>query len=668
MRCSKTNCQRLKEFEDLDLEELTYQSLLESYLTRTGQPLIKAYLDSLNGVKNTLYKTEITAGLAEAEAKYQTKVKEEVITQQQLEIEKQTNARNRILFGAISVLLISGLIFNYLRNRQRLKNKEAELALNIKEVEAENLREIDQLKTRFFTNISHEFRTPLTLIKGPLSTLMEGSGLEQADKYYRMMDRNADRLLKLVNQLLDLAKLEGGSMPLQVAQGDISQFVRSIAYTFESIADRRQMEFEVDTPTSPLIAWFDADKLEKILVNLLGNAFKFTPEEGKIQLTLIPSSGTVKLILNDSGIGIATDQLPFIFDRFYQRDMPSAYQQPGTGVGLALTKDLIELMQGTIKVDSEEGKGTRFTVILPIEKDQFAAEDIVEKEFSTQQALNPKVVESSTGSFLEKKPPQPAPLSKKATSLPIVLIVEDNQDVRILISEQLKNNYHIIEAVNGRQGLETALSTVPDLIISDVMMPEMDGLSLLKALKTDELTSHIPVVMLTAKAEQQDKLEGLGIGADDYLSKPFDARELRVRAQNLIQQRRQLQETFSKKIIKLTADKVVVRSVDEVFLQKVKDCIESNIDDEGFSVTDLADALHMSRHQLHRKLKALIDQSPVALIRTLRLQRARQLLEQRVGNATEIAFMVGFSSPAYFSSCFHKEFGFPPRELLKRTL
>ena len=591
--------------------------------------------------------------VAELEAKYQKVEQETLIQQQEIQLAKQQSDFKNFLIIAISLFLVLFGFFQFFRNRQKLKQKESELALQAEHAEAEKLRELDQLKSTFFANVSHEFRTPLTLIKAPLHDLLSGKLKGSPQKYFRIMDRNADRLLNLINQLLDLSKLESGKTTLQAMEGDIAKFVRAIAFSFESIAMRKQIQFDVKVPTTPIMLYFDPDKLEKTLTNLLSNAFKFTPEEKTITVKTYEKDECFKIEIIDTGIGIPEKELPYIFDRFSQVDETSA-MHIGTGIGLALTKELVKLHYGKISVRSEVDKGTTFTISLPKGSAHLKKEEIVPAS-------------DITTSFIQKQKTEPeASYTLPAIILPIekptVLVVEDNADVRMYIHDQLAEDYHVLKAENGKIGLAAAIEHIPDLIISDVMMPEMDGIELGKKLKTNEKTSHIPIIMLTAKAEREDKIEGLETGADDYLTKPFDAEELLVRIQNLIAQRKRLREKFRGEGTLGTKD-IAVTSVDERFLKNVMQTIEENMDDEDFSVEDLAKAVAMSRSQLHRKIKALTDISPSVFIRTMRLQRGRQLLEQNAGNATEVAFMVGFNSSTYFAKCFKEQFGMSPGEV-----
>lgn len=611
----------------------------------------KTAVDSFMVARERAFSNERLEVVTEMETKYKTEQTERELAEKQLQLEREKNKRKNILIGAIAALLFLTGLFQYYRNRQRIRRKETELALQLERTEAEKLRELDQLKSNFFANISHEFRTPLTLILSPLRQMIDGSFKADRQKYYRIMERNGRRLLRLVNQLLDLSRLEGGRMQLEVAKGDLSAFVRAIAFSFESLAIRKQVELVIDGADEPREAWFDPDKMEKILSNLLSNAFKFTPDGGAVSVHLeSDENAQVILRVSDTGIGIPPEQLPRIFDRFYSVGQ-NEKDLTGTGIGLALTKELVELHHGRIEVESQAGQGAVFTVRFPIGEQQYTAKEKVPGTIpisKTTPAISTAVPDIKPILYKEEKP--------------MILVVEDNADVRAFIRDQLTDQFQILEAEHGKEGWSQAAAQIPDLVITDLMMPEMDGVELCRKLKTDERTSHIPVIMLTAKAEREDRLEGLQTGADDYLIKPFDAEELRVRINNLIEQRRRLRERFGREAV-FKPKEAAVTPVDETFLRQVLETIEANMDEETFSVVELSQAVSMSRSQLHRKLKALTDKSPNQIIREMRLQRAKELLEKGAGNASEIAFMVGFNSLAYFSKCFKDQFGVSPSEV-----
>ncbi len=567
------------------------------------------------------------------------------------------------LYGMLIVGLLLGLR-QYTINRERLKND-----LILQRHEAEKMHELDQLKSRFFANISHELRTPLTLLLSPLETLIAQEPKEGKNRQLlQLMLRNARRLLNLINQLLDLAKLEAGRLQLQTVALPIVPHLKGVVLGFTSLAERTTIHFTASFPDRSPIVVFDADKLDKIVINLLSNAFKFTPGGGVVKVSVSLSDAptampgrriVLEIKVTDTGIGIAEEEREKVFDRFYQVDHAHTNEKEGTGIGLALTKELVELHGGTIELASTPGLGSTFMVRIPldvaeesvvVERQEPEGQEEIYSAIGEEEAMDP------TGNGLAVAPKSKAP---------VILLADDNADVRYFIREQIGAAYRLIEATNGVEALAMATQYVPDLIISDIMMPQLDGVTFCQRVKADLRTSHIPVILLTARAGEESKLEGLGTGADDYLIKPFQVEELKVRVSNLIKQRRLLRDRFSKHIT-LEPQAVVTASVDEKFLQKVLTLIEDNMANPDFDVDLFGREMGMSRIHLHRKLKALTDQSPGDLVRTMRLKKAASLLEQNSGNISEIAFGVGFSSLTYFTRCFRKEFGVSPTEYLQR--
>ena len=464
------------------------------------------------------------------------------------------------------------------------------------------------------------------------------------------MRRNTDRLLELVNQLLDLSKLDSGKMKLQLIKGDLVQLLRALTASFESVAERKGINYHVHFPEYGSMYFFDKDKIEKIISNLLANAFKYTPESGTVSVTVEMENERLRILVEDSGPGIPKKELDKIFDRFYQVE---GTEEKGSGIGLALVKELVTLYRGQISVNSEPGKGSRFRITVPVGRSLFQEDEFVYGEF--------KPNTNFTNRHFDEQ--ESAPVTKTGSgNLPLLLLVEDNADLRQYINETVSAQYNVIEAVNGLEGVEKAIAEVPDIILSDVMMPVMDGFAFTQKIKKDERTSHIPVILLTAKAGQGHKLEGLTLGADDYLVKPFDAAELLTRLQNLVNQRKLLRRKFAGEIV-LKPSEVAVKSTEQVFLQKILNTIESNMSDENFGVEELAKELYMSRSQLHRKLVALTGQSPSEILRNTRLLRAKELLQKKSATPSEVAFQVGFNSHAYFSKCFKEEFGISPSEV-----
>lgn len=537
---------------------------------------------------------------------------------------------------------------------QDLKDKNAQLDvknLQLKD-QAEKLRALDETKTRFFANISHEFRTPLTVILGLINKQIAKDTDAEKIQDGQVIKRNAHRLLELINQLLELSKLEAGEVQLNISKENIVYFTLKATLLFESLAQDKNLvvtfngtPLSKEMPKERIDLCFDKEKLHKTLSNLISNAIKFTPKEGHIKIDLKPiEESGVQIKIANSGRGISADKLPYIFDRFYQADDATTREYEGTGIGLALVKELIELHQGNIVVESDE-KWTCFTLTLPNN----------EHLLNGLESVTPSVEENIISTLVVNP-------TKTAVSDQLqILLVEDNLDLQHYVKGILENDYAITQATDGVEGLEKAQQFIPDLIISDVMMPNMDGYELCKHLKANDKTNHIPVIMLTAKAAQENKLEGLETGADAYLTKPFDEEELLIRIKNLISIRAQLQRKYQQEVA-LKPKGIKITSTHQKFLENIKEVIEENIDNEQFSVEDLGNAIAMSRSQVHRKLKALTNQSATKFIRDYRLYRAADLLKQKAGNVTEIAIQVGFGSQTYFSKCFQDLFGCSPTE------
>lgn len=527
--------------------------------------------------------------------------------------------------------------------------------LEMKDFEAAKLKEVDALKSQFFANMSHEFRTPLTLVLGPLEKLYSNTRSQKRRTDYAIMLRNGRRLLRLINQLLDFSKLEAGHMHLDKATVDIAYLCKSIVGSFASVADQKKIKLTLHTEGETMLIEADHDKVDKIIVNLLSNALKFTPEGGSVQIALefisINQTDFIQIKISDTGIGIPADRLPHIFDRFYQVDDSHMRCHEGTGIGLALTKELVELHGGEITVTSEQRAGSTFTVTLPVGSVDQAAVSFE----------HDRLAESTL--FEDVKEPEK---SRPATAKPLVLIIDDNQDVRYYIRDMLSKSCRTMEAQDGLDGFTAATDKIPDLIISDVMMPGLNGFELCRTLKTDERTSHIPIILLTAKAGEENKLNGLETGADAYVIKPFEPRELVVRVKNLIHERRQLRERFRREIT-LQPEDIAITSRDEQFLRRAMSIIELHLSDSDFNVQTFARDVGLSHAHLHRKLRALVNMSPSQFIRSMRLKHALVLLEHHSGNIAEIAYNVGLNNPSYFAECFRKQFGKRPSDYIKTT-
>jgi len=623
---------------DIDLVSmLAYKNLSSIYANEKN--FSKAYKNRIQyaKLKDSLYNKEKRELALDIEAKYQNeqKAKENALLAtkndlQRLQINKSKNERNTIIIFTIILLVLAGLLFYLFRVKQKA-NKE--------------LKELDRLKSNFFANISHEFRTPLTLIKGPIEQLEQNFDEKLSMNTVKMIRRNTNRVLNLVNQLLDLSKIDEGSLQLKLTEGDVYKCLRAVTSSFNSLAAQHYIDYKVEIPPRILWASFDRDKLEKVVYNLLSNAFKFSDDGSMISYDVTYSGQALQVQVNDSGKGISNDKLPFIFDRFFQIDSSSTKEKEGSGIGLSLAKELVEFMDGTITVSSELNKGSFFTFQIPVQEIMTRQKLLEDK---SQVKKDPQRPQSFTFTSIDKR------------NVPSILLVEDNTDMRGFIKEQLIEFYKIDESINGKEGFNTAITNPPDLIITDLMMPKMDGITLCEKLKTNVNTSHIPIIMLTAKAGIDNKIEGLETGADEYLTKPFNIGELLVRIKNLIEQRQKLRELFTNKEIQMDPKKVTVTSIDQKFLEQVLALLEDQFSDPSFSVPQMQENLSMSKAQLHRKLKALTSEAPGKLLRNFRLKRAAQLISQKADTVTQIAYKVGFNDLSYFSKRFKELYGVTP--------
>ena len=534
-------------------------------------------------------------------------------------------------------LLSIGIIYSLFR---------FQLSRRLDQQEAHRLKELDTFKTRFYSNITHEFRTPLTVIQGMANELDQNPD-EKPKTKINLIKKNSSRLLTLVNQMLDLSKLQAGKVNLDVQQDDIIIFIKYLVETHESFAKLQNVGLQFYSDEKELLMDFDSKIVEQILTNLISNAVKFTPEYGKILVVAKKINQDHKpqlqILVRDNGIGISKEQLPYIFDRFHQAN--PVHENQGTGIGLALVKELMATMNGSISVESELNKGTTFFLDFPIQNKM------------------PLVSQTGIHEFKSINPPQDFAAQKMIVDnheLPILLIIEDNEDVTYYLQTCLRDEYQIQTSRNGREGIEKAFETLPDIVISDVMMPKMDGFEVCKILKEDERTSHIPIVLLTAKATSEDKLIGLTHGADAYLIKPFEKVELMIRLDKLLQIRKTLQIKYSSTLMSNQRHVVSIENKEDSFVQKVEQIILNRLEEEDFSILDLARLLHLSRSQVHRKIKALTGMSTAIYIRHIRLQKAKELLSSSELGIAEIAYQVGFKTPVYFSQKFKETFGQSP--------
>jgi len=539
-------------------------------------------------------------------------------------------------------------VYRYIAARIEFRNR-----LLMEQLKNEKNEELARLKLQFFTEVSHEFRTPLTLIIDPLERLIsDNPDKEKIQYYHNLMHRNAKQLLTLINQLLDFRKLESGNLPLKLVSTDLVSFIRNTAASFENRALERNIRLSVETSVDPLFVDFDTDKMEKILNNLLSNAFKFTSDNGKVSIGISVTNTEpcrVVLKISDTGIGIAPEAIEKVFDLFYQVE-GSAAQKEGSGIGLALTKELVQLHKGEISVESEVGKGSCFSVSLPYQQTISLSEQSTEVLEETQ--LN-----SENDSF------DADAAETENTDLPLLLIVDDNADIRQYIQSNFSENYRIITAANGAEGFREATENIPDIVISDIMMPGTDGIEMCRMIKTDERTSHIPVILLTARQSDESKVEGYETGADAYITKPFSTLVLRAQMTNLLEQRLRLRQLFSKGS-QLELKRIAINGTDEAFLNKVVKLVNENMENADFEPEMLAEKLKMSRSQLYRKIKALTNQTVHEFITTLRMNKALEYLLSGEYSISETAYKVGFSLPTNFTRSFVKQFGETPSKYL----
>jgi len=590
--------------------------------------------------KDTLASREKHKYTRELEQKYQTEKKEQEIAllsaQNALTEEKSANQRN-IFFagGSILTLGLIGLFFLY-RNKQKTNTK---------------LKELDTLKSNFFANISHEFRTPLTLISNPIDKKLEDPKISREERQdFEMAQRNKERLLNLVDQLLDLSKIDAGSMTLKVSKNQIWTLLRSLAEAFNHLAIQNGITYSIAIPKDQNEVWFDSEAVSKIVVNLLANAVKYTPEGGiaTIKATL-EEEGVLHLEFRNSAPTLAAEELNQLFERFYR----GATEIEGTGIGLALVKELILLHKGSLKT-SKEGEQVQFIVTLPVKKENY------DKEQRVETGITMEIPDLQTTERLE------AITVQSNDELPILLIVEDNRDVQLLLSSTFGQHYQIIIAADGEEGVHLATESIPDLIISDVMMPKKNGIDLTKALKEDERTSHIPIILLTAKAGEENELVGIESGADDYITKPFNSRLLATKVEKLITLRRELQSKYSQEVI-LKPQDISVTSIDEKFLQKVQVVLDEHLVEPDFNVEKFSKLVNMSRMQVLRKIKGLTGQTASEFIKMERLKLAANLLKTSNINISEVGYTVGFNDHSYFSKCFKENYGVTPTEYAKRN-
>lgn len=559
-------------------------------------------------------------------------------------------------------------------------------------------QQISDIKLRFFTNISHELRTPLTLIAGPVEQVLKNDKLPaDAREQLVVVERNTSRMLRLVNQILDFRKIQNKKMKMQVQRVDIVPFVRKVMDNFEAVAEEHRIDFLFQTEKEHLYLWVDADKLEKIVFNLLSNAFKYTPNGKMITMFIREDENTVSIGVQDQGIGIAENKKKSLFVRFENLVDKNLFNQASTGIGLSLVKELVEMHKATISVDSRLGEGSCFKVDFLKGKEHYDKET----EFILEDAEAPvrmgQVVDIANSSIQSETliPDDSEKIeavyeedtAKEENSKELMLLVEDNQELREFLRSIFTPMYRVVEAADGREGANKALKYLPDIIISDVMMPEKDGIEMTRELRADMTTSHIPIILLTAKTTIESKLEGLEYGADDYITKPFSATYLQARVENLLMQRKKLQSFYRDSLMHIhisagqedapvatdvpSAEEDTSETVpatlemspnDRKFMDKLVELMEQNMDNGELVVDDLVRELAVSRSVFFKKLKTLTGLAPIEFIKEMRIKRATQLIETGEFNMTQISYMVGINDPRYFSKCFKAQVGMTPTE------
>ena len=539
-----------------------------------------------------------------------------------------------VLFSIILLLLIGIMVYIY---RTILMKRRIE-------------EEANKAKLQFFTNISHELRTPLTLIADPVNYIIHDDNLNsQQRSMLQIVQRNVLVLIQLVSEILDFRKVQNGKMELRLSDFNLAESMKQWIKLFSASAQKKHITISMDAPDTIMLR-ADQDKIERICYNLLSNALKYTSEGGEITLTAKEENGRVMISVADNGCGISSDELPYIFDRFYQAKNAGR----GTGIGLAIVKAFTELHHGEVSATSVEGKGSTFTIHIPVRQKGEVTNQPTEK---IEQLVEP--------SSAQEVPNQARHIDELIqpyqTDKPEVLIIDDNIDIRTYLRSVLSEKYNVSEAADGKAGLELARKIVPDIVLSDIMMPVMDGLAFCQQLKTDKAISHIPVILLTARSLDEQRAEGYEHGADAYLSKPFSLRLLLSRIDNLIESRKKLNQTWSKGV---EDDEIgnISNEIDKSFLKQLRKIIQENLANSDLSVEQIGDEIGLSRVQLYRKVKALTGYSPVEIVRKARLTRARHLLQTTERTVSEVAYAVGFSTPSYFSKCYKDEFGENPKK------
>lgn len=644
----------------LNLKKDIYHKLAEIY-RRSGRfeqafkyyDISQSFTDSINLLKNTEYLAQLETRFDFEKNKAQYELEQTLADR---EIIKQTQLKRYFVVGFILMTLLGIILFLQFRRKRRDNLLLIKQRKQIEELTKEMIA-ANEMKLDFFTNISHEFRTPLTIINGIVDEIKEEKNIKIDSKKIETLGKNTTRMLSMIDQLLDIRKLDKGATVFNLINGNISNYIKGIIATFEGLAKKKSIELVFrNLAGSEIYGYFDAEIYEKIVTNLVSNAVKFTENGGKIKVTVDYDSNKkerILILVEDTGIGIPKEKIQQIFEPFYR---VSNYSK-GSGIGLTLVKELAESMNGEVIVESLLNKGSKFLVKLPVEKELLEKIKYQEINENGSSQLISEQQPVSWQENIENTSDDEKSLNEKS-----ILIVEDNEELLTFLSDNLKDDFKIYKAYNGEVGYERAREIVPDLIITDIMMPIMDGIQLCRKIKNFEYTNHIPVIILTAKAEDNDKLKGFEVGADDYIIKPFNTKLLKSRIKNILNEREKLIGKFSKNF-KLEPQQIILPDRDKVFLERAIRCIENDITNTELSVENLASSMACSKIQLYRKLKTLTGMSPNHFIRDIRLKRAGQLIKSNNSyTISEIMFETGFSNYSYFVNCFKERFGQTPKE------
>lgn len=617
------------------------QALAESFEKQGVYDKAYTLLQSAKKKSDSINVVAVSEKVQQLETEYQTKEKEQQIalltTQQALTAQQQKNQRTLLIAGVILTAISAFVLFILYRNRKNTNTK---------------LKELDKAKSTFFANISHEFRTPLTLVKGPITDQLEKKRLPPTDKKKMTIAyQNLTRVENLVAQMLALSKLESGHYKLNVKQGDINQFIKVQASAFQYAAEEKNLSWNVEFKNTTNEIWFDYDALEMITTNLFSNAIKYTPQNEQININGEIVGNDYVLNIINSGVQIAQEHRKQIFERFYQPHPDN----PGTGIGLALSKELAQLHKGKLLLKDASTNTTHFELTVGVSKTLFTSEEV--SNTAPQLLKTPKTVSTNTIS-------QTFHSTKK--ELPKILLADDNKEVLEYLTLLFKEEYEVYTALNGMIAFEIALEILPDIIISDVMMPELDGFELTKKIKLEEISSHIPIVLVTAKTEDKDKIIGSELGADGYVTKPFNSTLLKSTVSNLLENRIRLQERYSKTIV-LTPQEISITSAEEKFLLRMQAILDKNLGEPDFTSDRFSKELGVSRMQLHRKIKALTGLTTSEFLKNQRVKLASSLLEKNNTSVSEVAYMVGFNNPSYFSKCFKEFYGVTPTKFQEKA-